>query len=171
MFCVELCLSVARRPIVVIVVGRRQICYRRLFAVSCMRKILSVCAVRTAKCLGLVTLMSAVALLPSGKLSFLGALVVGYLLATVYFFTIGTRLFRIVSKAKKNAKREMLFGLLLRMVMIFVALTSAIKFSLEVFFTLVAGFAVCYALILANLTLCSMKMKIFNEDGDSPPSL
>ena len=109
---------------------------------------------------GLVTLGVAVNLLAAGRISLFPSYLAGYLLGAAYFFTATLRLKRAAGLNKTSAKREMLIGLVLRLLMMFVVLGAALQISQSVFMTVATGFGVFYVLFLAHLILAAFRQNI-----------
>ena len=129
-----------------------------------MKKFFAKQTKKIAASLAVLTLMSAISLVGAGQLWLLPALLVGYFLGATYFFTVGLRLARSMGKPKAAAKREMLLGMLLRLVLVFAALAAAIKISFTLFMTVVAGFGAFYVLTLAHLIIAVFRLDILSED-------
>ena len=115
--------------------------------------------------MAVVTLMTGISLAAEGKITLLPALVLGYFLGAAYFLSVGFRLKSIVGKTKEAAKREMLWGMFLRLVPLFIALGCAIKISFNVFLTVTAGLAVFYVLALVHLIFADIGMNILQEEN------
>lgn len=133
-----------------------------------MREILQLLARRGWKSLAAVSLMICVSLFAQHELNLFGSVLVGYLLGGFYFVSIAGRLERIMNLVRSGgrqialakAKREMIFGLLLRLVMIFVCLMLTIKLSTKIFFAAVTGFLVVFALGMFFLCKISLESRI-----------
>ena len=123
-------------------------------------------------CIGLggAALMVALNLAVGGQIFLLPAYLAGYFLAAAYLTVAGFRLRRTVGKDKASAKREMLIGMLLRLVMLFAVLGAALKISFNVFMTVIAGFGVFYVLFLAHLIIAVFRLNILSEDEAEDPS-
>ena len=121
--------------------------------------------------LAVVTVMVSLSLLGGGHLSLLPSFLAGYFLAAMNFAIVTLRLKRAEGKTKAAAKREMLFGMLLRLIMLFVVLGAALKISLNVFMTVIAGFGVFYVVFLAHLIIAVFRLNILSEDeaDEAPP--
>ena len=87
----------------------------------------------------------------NGKGYLIPALMLGYILAAVTVFAMGSRIWRSMGLTVGAAKRQMWWGLFLRLTMLFVVLTVAIRLSVDVFAATVMGFALCYALAIVTL--------------------
>ncbi|MBR2215932.1 MAG: hypothetical protein IJ849_09270 [Selenomonadaceae bacterium] len=92
----------------------------------------------------------------SGKIYLLPALIMGYFLAGVTLFTMGSRLWRSIGLSVGAAKRQMWWGLFLRLLMLFLVLGTAIRLSVEVFMAAVGGFVCCYGLGMAHLARAAL---------------
>lgn len=124
-----------------------------------MKRLLSILARRTAMSLAVVTLMVVIHLWSVGEIYLVGAIAVGYFLAAVFFVSTALRLWRSVGMTREGAKRQMLFGLALRLLMLFAALYAAVHISAKVFAGVAAGFLVGYAVALINLIVLNFSDK------------
>ena len=119
-----------------------------------------------------IALMVALNLAVGGQLALFPAYLAGYFLAAAYFFTVASRLNRAAHKEKAAAKREMLIGMLLRLIMLFVVFGAALKISLSVFMTVIAGFGVFHVVFLAHLIIAVFRLNVLSEDeAENPPTL
>ena len=110
-----------------------------------------------------VTLMLAVNLAAESKLNLIGAVFTGYMLSMFYVISTAARLSSISTIEPAKAKRTMLVGLALRLLMLFAAFNVAIHISTEVFFIMAISFLVFYLIMLAGLVVHSYKSR-FNDD-------
>ena len=62
------------------------------------------------------------------------------------------------------AKRQMLFGLALRLTMLFVVLNCAVHISPKIFFMVAASFMIFYAAALLGLIITSYRQSLFDDD-------
>ena len=132
------------------------------------REILKILAKRSWKALALATAMIIVSLFAQDEIYLTGALLIGYLLGAFYFISTAGRLERAASMIYSQkrqmriakAKREMIFGMLLRITMIFVALMVAVKISTKIFAVAVMGFFVIFVLGLFFLSKISLESRI-----------
>ena len=72
----------------------------------------------------------------------------GYLAALVFVWNMAWRLWRIADAPAGGAKKQMLWGLLLRMTVLVAVLLTAVKISAQVFGVTVLGFLLCYGISL-----------------------
>ncbi len=116
-----------------------------------MKDVLSLFLRRLLVSLGLCTVLAAVGFLTAGKAYLLGALGVGYLAAAICIWTLVWRTWRSIGLSELAAKRQMLWGLLVRLGTLFVVLLVAVQLSVEVFYATVLGFGLCYGLAMLQL--------------------
>lgn len=126
-----------------------------------MREFLSVFAKRLLKSLGIVTLMVSLLLLSGGNGSLIGALLLGYFTGGIFVGTMVYRIWRSAGLSADGAKKQMLWGLVLRLGMLFVVLFTAIHISVQVFGVTVLGFLLFYGLSLVHLILGNIDIKYF----------
>ncbi len=119
--------------------------------------------VKLLKSLGVAAFVVALNLWSGGQMGLLPALFVGYFLGLFYWFTVAMRLRNSMGKTAAGAKREMLWGLLLRLVLVAAVFTAAIKISFYVFLTVAAGFGIFYVLAAVHLTVAAFGMKTFDK--------
>lgn len=124
-----------------------------------MREFLSVFAKRLLKSLGIITLMVSVLLLSGGNGGLIGALLLGYFTGGIFVGTMVYRIWRSAGLSADGAKKQMLWGLVLRLGMLFVVLFTAIHISVQVFGVTVLGFLLFYALSLVHLIWGNIDMK------------
>ena len=130
-----------------------------------MREILKLLALRGWKTLAAVSIMILVSLWAQHELNLFGSVLIGYLLGGFYFTSLTGRLERIMNLVRSvgrqaiiaRAKREMIFGLLLRLVMIFICLMLTIKLSTKIFFAAVTGFLVVF--VIGMFVLCKISLE------------
>lgn len=108
-----------------------------------MKQILSVFVKRLAMALGIMTLLIGAVLLSRGEGTLIGALFLGYLAAMVFVWNMAWRLWRL-TYLQKGGKRQMLWGMALRMLVLFLVLLVAVTISVPVFLVTALGFLVCY---------------------------
>lgn len=106
---------------------------------------------RLAISLAVVTVMVGSLLISRGELHLIGALLLGYGAALVFVWNMAYRLWRIAEMPTGGAKRQMLWGMVLRMLVLFLVLTVAIKISAQVFGVAALGFIVCYGCAMGQL--------------------
>ena len=124
-----------------------------------MREFLSVFAKRLLKSLGIVTLMVSLLLLSGGNGGLIGALLLGYFTGGIFVGTMVYRIWRSAGLSADGAKKQMLWGLVLRLGMLFVVLFTAIHISVQVFGVTVLGFLLFYGLSLVHLIWGNIDMK------------
>ena len=109
-----------------------------------MKEFLSVFIRRLAVILTVMTVMVGSLLLARGEAGLIGALLLGYMAALVFAWNMAWRLWRIAEVSADSAKKQMLWGLLLRMTVLLAVLLTAVKISAQVFGVTVLGFLLCY---------------------------
>jgi predicted outer membrane lipoprotein len=124
-----------------------------------MKERLSVFLRRMAKTMSALTLLMAINLWSSQQLYLLGAVFVGYALAAAFSLSTALRLRRSMELNREAAKRQMLWGLALRLLMLFVGLYVAAQISREVFGATALGFLLAYAAALINLIVINFADK------------
>ena len=113
-----------------------------------MREFLSVFIRRLAVSLTAMAVMAGSLLFARGEAGLVGALLMGYLAALVFVWNMAWRLWRIADAPAGGAKKQMLWGLLLRMMVLTAVLLTAVKISAQVFGVTVLGFLLCYGISL-----------------------
>lgn len=126
-----------------------------------MREFLSVFVKRLLKSLGIVTLMVSLLLLSGGNGSLIGALLLGYFTGGIFVGTMVYRIWRSAGLSADGAKKQMLWGLVLRLGMLFIVLFTAVHISVQVFGVTVLGFLLFYGLSLVHLILGNIDIKYF----------
>lgn len=116
-----------------------------------MKEFLSVFVKRLLRSLGVATLMIALMLFAEGNGSLLGALFLGYFTGGVFVGTMVYRTWRSAALSADGAKKQMLWGLVLRLGTLFVVLFTAIHISVQVFGVTAMGFLLFYGLSLFHL--------------------
>lgn len=111
-----------------------------------MKEVLSVFIRRLAGGLAAASLMVGSLLLARGETDLIGALLLGYLAALVFVWNMAWRLWRIAAVPTGGAKKQMLWGLVLRMMVLLLILLTAVNISAQVFGVTVLGFLICYGL-------------------------
>lgn len=96
------------------------------------------------------TVMLCLSLLASGGGHLIGALFIGYLAGGAYLWTLVFRTFRSAGLGQAGAKREMLVGLVLRLLTLALIFGVAASIGTQVFAVTVLGFLTVYltALVL-----------------------
>ena len=110
---------------------------------------------RLAIALGFMTLLTGAFLFARGEGNLIGALFLGYLTAMVFVWNMAWRLWRL-TYLQKGGKRQMLWGMVLRMLVLFLVLLVAVTISVPVFLVTAYGFLVCYG--LAVFLMIRMKL-------------
>lgn len=126
-----------------------------------MREFLSVFAKRLLKSLGIVTLMVSLLLLSGGNGGLIGALLLGYFTGGIFVGTMVYRIWRSAGLSADGAKKQMLWGLVLRLGMLFIVLFTAVHISVQVFGVTVLGFLLFYGLSLVHLVQGNIDIKNF----------
>ena len=90
------------------------------------------------------TAMLCLSLLASGGAHLIGALLIGYLAAGAYLWTLVYRTFRSAGMGQAGAKKEMLFGLILRLLTLALIFGVAARIGTQVFAVTVLGFLTVY---------------------------
>jgi len=98
-----------------------------------------------------VAAMLVLQLVSAGKIFLCGAVLIGALLTFFYFLSTAARLESAATMNISSAKRTMLIGLLLRLLMISVVLAVAAKISTELFLKSSVCFIVFYVTALGVL--------------------
>lgn len=98
-----------------------------------------------------IAAMLAIQLFSAGKIFLCGSIVIGALLSFFYFVSTAARLEAAAKMNQAQAKRTMLIGLLLRLLMVFVVLAVAAKISTELFIATAACFVTFYVTALGVL--------------------
>ena len=129
-----------------------------------MKKILSVSFKNVRKVLAAVTIIFVINLAVIGHLELLPAVLIGYVLAAAYIFSTAARLSSIMGLSQEQAKRRMLFGLVLRMAMLLIVLLVGLKISQIVFFSMAAGFFTFYVVAHLGLITTSYKTSFLDND-------
>ena len=99
----------------------------------------------------LLALLTVTGLVGSGGAHLLGALLIGYLAAAIYLGTLVSRTARSAGLSVGGAKREMLVGLILRLLALAVILSVAAHISVQIFAVCALGFFSAYILALGTL--------------------
>ena len=129
-----------------------------------MKEILSASFKNMRKVLAAMTLMIIINLAVVGRLELLPAVLIGYALAAFYIISSAARLSSIIGLSQAQAKRRMLFGLMLRIVMLLVVLLVGLKISQPVFFSMVIGFLTFYGVAHLGLIITSYKKSYLDSD-------
>lgn len=116
-----------------------------------MKDFLSEYVGKLIRTLTICTMIIVLPLIFNGQLMLIGALLVGYLAAAICIWTLVYRTWKSASLDAASAKKQMLWGLTLRLVTCFVLLAAAVNISVTVFAATAGGFLLCYALAMAHL--------------------
>ena len=111
-----------------------------------MKEVLSIFIKRLSWGLAVLTLMLGSLLLARGEGGLIGALLLGYMAALVFVWNMAWRLWRIAEAPTGGAAKQMLWGLVLRIVVLLLVLLTAVNISAQVFGVTVLGFLICYGL-------------------------
>ncbi len=122
-----------------------------------MKEVLLTSARSMLKSLGIVTLMIAITLFSWGEARLLGALFIGYVTAATFLWTMIYRIWKIADLSTGNAKGQMLWGLALRLMVLFIVLFVAIHISVQVFSVTAAGFLLFYFLFMVHLVIANFR--------------
>ena len=112
-----------------------------------MKDFLSEYVGKLIRTLAICTMIIVLPLIFNGQLMLIGALLVGYLAAAICIWTLVYRTWKSASLDAASAKKQMLWGLTLRLVV----LAAAVNISVAVFAATAGGFLLCYALAMAHL--------------------
>ena len=110
-----------------------------------MKEILSLFMKRFIIGLGVITLTVGSMLVANGQTELIGALIIGFITGLVFLGNMSMRLWRAAGASAGNAKRQMLWGLVLRLLVLFIVLFAAVQISTQVFSMVALGFVLCYA--------------------------
>ncbi len=110
-----------------------------------MKEVLSLFMKRFIMGLGVITLAVGSMLVASGTAELIGALIIGFITGLVFLGNMSMRLWRAARADAGHAKRQMLWGLALRLMVLFIVLFAAVQISTQVFSMVALGFVLCYA--------------------------
>lgn len=113
-----------------------------------MKEVLSIFIKRLSWGLAVLTLMLGSLLLTRGEGGLIGALLLGYMAALVFVWNMAWRLWRIAEAPTGGAAKQMLWGLVLRIVVLLLVLLTAINISAKVFGVTALGFLLCYGMAM-----------------------
>ncbi|WP_033171525.1 hypothetical protein [Selenomonas sp. ND2010] len=113
-----------------------------------MKEVLSIFIKRLSWGLAVLTLMLGSLLLARGEGGLIGALLLGYMAALVFVWNMAWRLWRIAEAPTGGAAKQMLWGLVLRIVVLLLVLLTAINISAKVFGVTALGFLLCYGMAM-----------------------
>ena len=95
--------------------------------------------------LGVITLAVGSMLVANGQTELIGALIIGFMTGLVFLGNMSLRLWRAAQLSADRAKKQMLWGLVLRLLVLFIVLFAAVQISTQVFSIVALGFVLCYA--------------------------
>ena len=110
-----------------------------------MKEILSFFMKRFIIGLGVITFTVGSMLVANGQTELIGALIIGFMTGLVFLGNMSLRLWKAASLPVGGAKRQMLWGLVLRLMVLFIVLLAAVRISTQVFSIVALGFLLCYA--------------------------
>ena len=110
-----------------------------------MKEVLPIFMKRLIMGLGVITLAVGSMLAASGQTELIGALIIGFMTGLVFLGNMSLRLWRAAHATANHAKRQMLWGLVLRLLVLFIVLFAAVQISTQVFSIVALGFVLCYA--------------------------
>ena len=110
-----------------------------------MKEVLPIFMKRLIMGLGVITLAVGSMLVANGQTELIGALIIGFMTGLVFLGNMSLRLWRAASLPVGGAKRQMLWGLVLRLMVLFIVLLAAVRISTQVFSIVALGFLLCYA--------------------------
>lgn len=110
-----------------------------------MKEVLPIFMKRLIMGLGVITLAVGSMLVANGQTELIGALIIGFITGLVFLGNMSLRLWKAASLPVGGAKRQMLWGLALRLMVLFIVLLAAVQISTQVFSIVALGFLLCYA--------------------------
>ena len=110
-----------------------------------MKEVLPIFMKRLIMGLGVITLAVGSMLVANGQTELIGALIIGFMTGLVFLGSMSLRLWKAASLPVGGAKRQMLWGLVLRLMVLFIVLLAAVRISTQVFSIVALGFVLCYA--------------------------
>ena len=110
-----------------------------------MKEVLPIFMKRLIMGLGVITLAVGSMLVANGQTELSGALIIGFMTGLVFLGNMSLRLWRAAHATANHAKRQMLWGLVLRLLVLFIVLFAAVQISTQVFSIVALGFVLCYA--------------------------
>lgn len=124
-----------------------------------MKELLSVVIRPVGLSFAVAALIMGIELWGRGEFYLIKAVVAGLILAAVFFFLTALRLRRGMMLSRDAAKRQMLWGLALRLMLVFIVLAVAVKISPQVFAAMAIAFLVGYGLCLLCLIVTNLTDK------------
>lgn len=110
-----------------------------------MKEVLPIFMKRLIMGLGVITLAVGSMLVANGQTELIGALIIGFMTGLVFLGNMSLRLWRAAQLSADRAKKQMLWGLVLRLLVLFIVLFAAVQISTQVFSIVALGFVLCYA--------------------------
>ena len=110
-----------------------------------MKEVLPIFMKRLIMGLGVITFAVGSMLVANGQTELIGALIIGFMTGLVFLGNMSLRLWKAASLPVGGAKRQMLWGLVLRLMVLFIVLLAAVRISTQVFSIVALGFLLCYA--------------------------
>ena len=110
-----------------------------------MKEVLPIFMKRLIMGLGVITLAVGSMLVANGQTELIGALIIGFMTGLVFLGNMSLRLWKAASLPVGGARRQMLWGLVLRLMVLFIVLLAAVRISTQVFSIVALGFVLCYA--------------------------
>ena len=110
-----------------------------------MKEVLPIFMKRLIMGLGVITLAVGSMLVANGQTELIGALIIGFMTGLVFLGNMSMRLWRAAQLSADRAKKQMLWGLVLRLLVLFIVLFAAVQISTQVFSIVALGFVLCYA--------------------------
>ena len=110
-----------------------------------MKEVLPIFMKRLIMGLGVITLAVGSMLVANGQTELIGALIIGFMTGLVFLGNMSLRLWKAASLPVGGAKRQMLWGLVLRLMVLFIVLMAAVQISTQVFSMVALGFVLRYA--------------------------
>ena len=110
-----------------------------------MKEVLPIFMKRLIMGVGVITLAVGSMLVANGQTELIGALIIGFMTGLVFLGNMSLRLWRAAHATANRAKRQMLWGLVLRLLVLFIVLFAAVQISTQVFCIVALGFVLCYA--------------------------
>ena len=109
-----------------------------------MRSFLSEFIRRMGKGLTIITGLAVILLFITGQAVLIGALLIGYMAAAACIVTLVYRTWKSAQLSEAAPKKQMLWGLILRLAICFSVLLAAAQISVRVFAVTAAGFLLFY---------------------------
>ena len=110
-----------------------------------MKEILSFFMKRFIIGLGVITFTVGSMFVANGQTELIGALIIGFMTGLVFLGNMSLRLWRAAQLSADRVKKQMLWGLVLRLMVLFIVLFASVRISTQVFSIVALGFVLCYA--------------------------